>query len=291
MPDSRPARYSVTPFPRERWLMVDGGRIGRQKHLIHGLVEFDVTEPRAILREHKRQTGEAVSFTAFIAHCLGLAVGEHKQLHAYRNWRSQLILFDDVDVSTIFAVKTADGGEKILPHVLRTTNQRGVRDMHEEIRAFQAGHRTGGEADTLGWFIRLPGPIRRALYWACLRNPPIFKSAMGTVSLTAIGMFGDGGGWGLPVPAHSLQITLGGIAEKPGVVNHHIEIREYLSVTISLDHDVVDGAPAARFTQCFKTLVEHSAGLAEAVCSTGASSPMDSAAKEISRGLKIQPQR
>jgi pyruvate/2-oxoglutarate dehydrogenase complex dihydrolipoamide acyltransferase (E2) component len=74
-------------------------------------------------------------------------------------------------------------------------------------------------------------------------------------------MFGTGGGWGLPVPAHSLQITLGGIAEKPGVVNHQIAIREYLSVTISLDHDVVDGAPAARFTQCFKELVEHGAGL------------------------------
>jgi pyruvate/2-oxoglutarate dehydrogenase complex dihydrolipoamide acyltransferase (E2) component len=34
-------------------------------------------------------------------------------------------------------------------------------------------------------------------------------------------------------------------------------------VTISLDHDVVDGAPAARFTQCFKELVESGAGLGE----------------------------
>jgi pyruvate/2-oxoglutarate dehydrogenase complex dihydrolipoamide acyltransferase (E2) component len=274
MPDSRPARYSVTPFPRERWLMVDGGRIGRQKHLIHGLVEFDVTEPRAILREHKRQTGESVSFTAYVAHCLGKAVGEHKQLHAYRNWRSQLILFDDVDVNTIFAVKTTEGRDKLMPHVLRATNQRSVRDLHEEIRAFQAGHRASGEADTLGWFIRLPGPLRRALYWVILRNPPVFKSAMGTVSLTAIGMFGNGGGWGLPVPAHSLQITLGGIAEKPGVVNHHIEIREYLSVTISLDHDVVDGAPAARFTQCFKELVEQGAGLLDVVHATAEPRPL-----------------
>ncbi len=245
--------------------MVDGGRIGRQKHLIHGLVEFDVTQPRAILREHKHRAGEAISFTAFVAYCLGQAVAKHRQLHAYRSWRGQLILFDDVDVQGIFAVQAEGGPEKILPHILRATQQRTVRNLHDDIRAFQAGHGASPEAHSMGWFVRLPGPIRRAVYWACLRNPPVFKQIMGTVSLTAIGMFGSGGGWGLPVPAHSLQITLGGIAEKPGVVEHRIEIREYLSVTISLDHDVVDGAPAARFVQCFKELIEQGAGLSEAV--------------------------
>jgi pyruvate/2-oxoglutarate dehydrogenase complex dihydrolipoamide acyltransferase (E2) component len=243
--------------------MVDGGRIGRHKHLIHGLVEFDVTEPRAILRAHKRESGETLSFTAFVTHCLGQAVGQHKAMHAYRSWRNQLILFDDVDVNTVFAVKTESGHDKILPHILRAANRRSVRALHDEIRAFQAGHRTSTEEHALDWFVRLPGPLRRGLYWAILRNPPQFKSMMGTVSLTAVGMFGSGGGWGLPVPAHSLQITLGGIAEKPGVIHHRIEIREFLSVTISLDHDVVDGAPAARFTQCFKELVESGAGLGE----------------------------
>jgi pyruvate/2-oxoglutarate dehydrogenase complex dihydrolipoamide acyltransferase (E2) component len=243
--------------------MVDGGRIGRQKHLIHGLVEFDVTVPRATLREHKRQTGESVSFAAFVAHCLGQAVGQHKHMHAYRNWRNQLILFDEVDIQTIFAVKVDGGREKILPHILRAANRRSVRDLHDEIRAFRAGHSTSREEHAFSWFIRLPGPIRRAFYWASLRNPPAFKASMGTLALSSLGMFGNGGGWGLPVPAHSLQITLGGIAEKPGVVDHRIEIREYLSVTISLDHDVVDGAPAARFTQCFKELIESGAGLGE----------------------------
>ena len=60
---------------------------------------------------------------------------------------------------------------------------------------------------------------------------------------------------------HSLQLTLGGIGEKPGVVEHRVEVREYLSVTISFDHDIIDGAPAARFIQRLKELIESGYGL------------------------------
>jgi len=58
--------YQVIPFPRIRRLMVDGGRLARQKHLIDGLVEMDMTDARGLIREHKAKTGEAISFTAFI---------------------------------------------------------------------------------------------------------------------------------------------------------------------------------------------------------------------------------
>lgn len=63
------------------------------------------------------------------------------------------------------------------------------------------------------------------------------------------------------MPNHTLQLTLGGIARKPGVVEERIEIRDYLDVTISLDHDLVDGAPAARFTQRLRELIESGYGL------------------------------
>lgn len=87
------------------------------------------------------------------------------------------------------------------------------------------------------------------------------KDMQGTVLLTALGMFGDGGGWGIPVTNHTLQLTLGGIAEKPAFVNDQIEKREFLSVTVSFDHDIVDGAPAARFIQRLKELMESAYGI------------------------------
>jgi len=56
-------------------------------------------------------------------------------------------------------------------------------------------------------------------------------------------------------------MMVGGIGEKPGVVDRHIVMRDYLSLTISLDHDMIDGAPAARFTERLKDLIESGYGL------------------------------
>ena len=49
--------YQLVPFPKIRRLMVDGGYMARQKHLIHGLVEMDVTHARRMIHEHKARTG------------------------------------------------------------------------------------------------------------------------------------------------------------------------------------------------------------------------------------------
>ena len=67
----------------------------------------------------------------------------------------------------------------------------------------------------------------------------------------------------IPSQIHSLFLTLGGITEKPGVVDGQIAIREYLCLTVSLDHDIIDGAPAARFVTRLKELIESGYGLDE----------------------------
>jgi len=261
--DTKHADYTSRPYPRSRQLMVDGGRLGLQKHTIHGLVEFDVTYAREIIHQHKAKTGETLSFTAFFLACLGKAIDQNKYMQAYRNWRNQVIVFDEVDVNTLFEVEV-DGKKTIRPHILRGVNQKTFRDLHQEIRAFQQSHASSQESKFIDGFIRLPTFARRTFLWALFKNPRLIKDYYGTVMVSAIGMFGTGSGWGLPVPNHTLQLTLGGIARKPGVVEDRIEIREYLDVTISLDHDIVDGAPAARFTQRLKELIESGDGIQDA---------------------------
>ena len=254
--------YTAQPYPRIRLLMADGGRMGLRKHTVHGLAEFDITRAREAIRQHRVQTGEALSFSAFFLACLGKAIEPDKEMHAYRSWRNQLVMFDAVDVYMLFEVEV-DGMKVIRPHILRGVNKKSIREIHEEIRAFQSGHQDSRESKFIEWFVRLPGFIRQLFLWALFQSPRLIKEYYGTVLVTSIGMFGTGSGWGIPVPNHSLQLTLGGIGEKPGVVNHRIEVRKFLSVTISFDHDVIDGAPAARFTQRLKQLVESGYGLGD----------------------------
>ncbi len=254
--------YTVLPYPRNRLLMVDGGRMGLQKHTIHGLVEFDITRARETLRQHKVQTGEALSFSSFFLACLGKAIDLDKQMHAYRNWRNQLIIFDEVDVNMLFEVEV-NGKKTIRPHIIRGVNQKSIREIHEEIRAFQNEHASSQESKFIEWFVRLPGLFRRLFLWVLFQNPRLIKDYYGTVLVTSVGMFGTGSGWGIPVTNHTLQLTLGGIGEKPGVVDHRVEVRKYLSVTVSFDHDIIDGAPTARFMQRLKKLIESGYGLCD----------------------------
>jgi pyruvate/2-oxoglutarate dehydrogenase complex dihydrolipoamide acyltransferase (E2) component len=252
--------YQVIPFPKMRRLMVDGGQLARQKHVVHGLIEIDVSDARQRMREHKAKTGEALSFTGFIISCLGCAVDMNKHMQAYRTWGDKLVIFEDVDVNTMFEVEV-DGHKIIRPHIIRAVNKKTFRDIHEEIRAFQAEHDSSREASFIDRFVLLPGFIRRLFLGVLFKSPKLLKEMNGTVSLSSVGMFGSGSGWAIPATNHTLQITLGGIAEKPGFVNGQIERREYLCATISIDHDIIDGAPAARFMQRFKELVESGYGL------------------------------
>ncbi len=92
--------------------------------------------------------------------------------------------------------------------------------------------------------------------------PFILQSSDGTCGITAVGMLGKGIGWGIPYPTpHSLFLTLGGLSQKPGVVDGQIAIREYLQLTVCFDHDIIDGAPAARFVTRLKELIESGFGL------------------------------
>ena len=61
--------------------------------------------------------------------------------------------------------------------------------------------------------------------------------------------------------AHTLGLIVGGLATKPAVVGGQIAEREYLCLTLNMDHDLIDGAPAARFIKRLTDLIESGAGL------------------------------
>lgn len=258
--------YKVVPFPPMRQLIVDVGRVSNRKHGICCLIEVDVTKARRMIREYTRKTGTGLSFTAFLIACIGRAVEADRYIHAYRDWRNRLIVFDDVDVLTYVEIEI-EGQKFPLAYIVRAANKKTPRDIHEEIRAVQ--FRPELSPNVKQWkyvkrFLLLPYFIRRIFYWAVNRNPRAWKKYAGTVYMTAVGMFGTSGGWGIGSSAHTLGIIAGGISEKPALVDGRIEPRELLSLTMEFDHDIIDGAPAARFAQQLKELIESGTVLASA---------------------------
>ncbi len=246
--------YKLVSYPKARRFMEAGRRSVQRKPRMHGLIEVDVTRARAFLRDHKAKTGEALSFTAFIIACVAKAVDEHKAVQAYRKGKKHLILFEDVDVMT-YIERDVAGQKEIMPYIIRAANRKTFREIHQEIRAAQVED-VAKAVVGLKLVQFLPTFLFRFFLWMVMRYPQMVKKYRGTVELSSVGMFGKGSSWGIPPAGPTLTIIVGGIGEKPGVVDGHIAIRDYLSMTISFDHDIIDGAPATRFTQRMKELIE-----------------------------------
>jgi pyruvate/2-oxoglutarate dehydrogenase complex dihydrolipoamide acyltransferase (E2) component len=66
-----------------------------------------------------------------------------------------------------------------------------------------------------------------------------------------------GGGFAIAPPSlASLTIVVGGVSTSPVEVDGHIETIELLDLTVSIDHNVVDGAPATRFAADLRRVLE-----------------------------------
>jgi len=259
--------YRVVDLPPERRLMINMLGLSESNHNMYALLESDVTVARQIIGEHKSLTGEALSFTGFLACCLGRAVEENKEVQSYLKGRKQLILFDDVDVGVM--VEHTVGEKKVLMgHVIRGANRKTYRQIHDEIRQVQSAPLPLDQG-LPRWFrtaMLLPGPLswlfRTIFLIAIRRDPTIITSMGGTVGITTVGMFTAGhSGWGIYPATETLGLIVGSIAIKPAVVEGRIEPREILNLTLIFDHDVVDGAPAARFTHRLVELIESAYGL------------------------------
>lgn len=105
-------------------------------------------------------------------------------------------------------------------------------------------------------FLLLPGFIRSRLILLLRRLPQHQKELGGTVGVSSVGMHGKGGGWGIGFTVHSLDVLVGGLVERPAVVNGELEERNLLQLTLTFDHDIVDGGPAARFAERFRQILE-----------------------------------
>lgn len=228
-------------------------KVGRRMSPIHALVEVDVTKASRKLAESEA----SLSFTAFVVACVARAASRHPDVHAYRDWLGRVVVHSYVDVTTLIEVESSDGSFP-LAHLIRDADIRDVADISREVRAVKQESSDSTEGRLLQRFAPLGGriPFLAWAFYQSLSRSTRMRSISGTVAVSSVGMFGGGAGHGIGFPTIlSLSVLVGGRTKRPIADGDEVVVGEVLDLTVTFDHNTVDGAPAARFIADLRNLL------------------------------------
>lgn len=210
---------------------------------MHGLIEVDVT------KASQKLAGTDVSFTAFMVATVARAAARHPEVHAYRDWLGRIVVHSYVDATTLIEVG-AGGAVFPLAYLIRDADIRDVADITEEIRTVKKNPTGTVEGRRLTRLAPLGGRIP-GLAWIIyqiMSRSTRMRAISGTVAISSVGMFGGGPGHGIGFPTVlSLSVLVGGRTKRPVADGDNVVVGEVLDLTVTFDHNIVDGAPAARF--------------------------------------------
>ena len=188
--------------------------------------EFDVTRA-AEMRTQLTEMGDQykVSFNDIVIKAVALALAEHPEVNAH--WLSDKIRhFNRIHVAMAVAVE-----EGLITPVLFDADRLSLWDISEKARDLAKRAR------------------ERKL------TPEEYTGATFTVS--NLGMFGIDQFTAIINPPEAGILAVGGVEEKPVVIDAQLEVRQRMRVTMSCDHRVIDGATGAKFLQTLKRYLEN----------------------------------
>jgi hypothetical protein len=244
------------PYPRLRNFVLDVLAEGRRKHIVHIMLEAEIGGIQERLAERRQRGQASVSMTSYIAKSFACAIEADKRMQAYRLGKSRLIAFDDVDL-TFLVERQWEGASIPVFYIVRAAQRKSATEIHRELQAARTTPlATTGPMNALEMqFFMLPRFLRKAVWLVIRRNPYWFKDVAGTAAVTALGMYGSGIAAGIPITPMTLTLTIGTIEKKPALQDGQVVERDVVHLVLSVDHDVVDGAPLMRFTERFKQLL------------------------------------
>lgn len=254
--------YRSEPLSVSRRWVAASSAINREQNTIHLVTEADISEPRRLMAQHRDRTGERLSLTAYVVFCLARTLSEFPRCNAFRRGR-RLFVLGDVTVNVLFE-REIDGEMVPDPVGIRAADRKSYREIHDALRAAQ-GRRVGhvGATAGVGWIRWIPIPLFKAFVRLASRSVRM-QQRFGVVAVTAIGMFGKGAMWPVPLTHATVTLAVGSIVKRCVLAGGAAEEREHLCLTVSFNHDLIDGAPAARFTARLVNALSSGEGLREA---------------------------
>ena len=173
--------------------------------------------------------GEAVpTYTDILIKLVSIALKQHPNVNSYMDADASVITHDEAHIGV--AVDTAAG---LYVPVLRSVGRLTLRQI--AIRSREMIDRTRQ------------------------RSLSAFEMQGGTFTITNMGMFGVDSFTPLLNPPQAAILGVGRIVREPAVVEDQIVARDRLTLSLTFDHRILDGAPAARFLDTLTNLIANPA--------------------------------
>ncbi len=188
----------------------------------HSTVTMDVDMSNAVkLREESQ-----VSYTDILVKAVAKALEEHRLLNSTLEGE-QIKIYEDINIG--IAVATEKG---LVVPVIRNANMKSLAQVVSTLKELVEKAREGRltKEDMTG----------------------------GTFTITNLGMYGVEVFIPIINPPEAAILGVGKVTEKPVITNKEIEIKPIMYLSLSYDHRIVDGAPAAKFLQKVKQILEKS---------------------------------
>lgn len=190
--------------------------------------EADATQLVAAREQISAELGEKLSYNTLLIALCARALREHPMLNASWAGDAKLGVLVHAHVNIALAVDTERG---LLTPVVHDADTKSLRTLHAEVSTLVQQ----AQAGTLS-----PDALRDA-----------------TFTITNLGMYDVDGFTPIINPPQAAILGVGRIRERAvPQADGRVVARAMLTLSLSFDHRVVDGAPAARFLQRVKQLIE-----------------------------------
>ena len=181
---------------------------------------------RKDLNARAEATGEdyKISVNDFVIRAAAFAMKKVPEVNA--SWTDEaMLLYNDIDISVAVAI---DGG--LITPIVRNADQKGLAVISNEMKDLAARAREGK------------------------LSPDEFQG--GGFTISNLGMYGVKEFAAIINPPQSCILAVGAGEQRPVVRDGALTTATMMSVTLSTDHRVVDGALGAEWLQAFKVLIE-----------------------------------
>ncbi|MBY0357475.1 MAG: 2-oxo acid dehydrogenase subunit E2 [Candidatus Obscuribacterales bacterium] len=251
----RGKNFSKQNLPRARWNLLDLiGVVGKDAVPTYLFLEIDMTWVETI-RAQLKKYGAKTTVTAFLLKAISIAQKSHPDTRTVMLPFGRTATFNEVVAG--FTVERFIGSQPALFFgAIQKPDTKTVGQISEELRAHaEADFEEVCQLDLQHRFTGMPWYLRRIVLWFGMRYPSFRLKCMGaTFGLSSLGKFGLSAM--IPPCVTTSTFGVGTVEARPVVKDGEIQIRKMMTLTLNFDHRLIDGAPAARFLDDIKTLLE-----------------------------------